>query len=77
MVLFHINKFSYSLMETLHIAESTSKCKQVQSITPSVFPNRNVGYFSIVYFKIHNSAKYCEYFLRRKIIETRLTKSSH
>ena len=58
----------------------------------SVFPNRNIGYFSIAYFheckiciisrlfvcvKIHNSTKYCENFLRRKMIKTSFTRSSH
>ena len=94
MGLFHINKFCYSRMETLHITDSILKCEQVQSITPTpqffrieilnifqLLISTNVKFCiisrSFVCVKIHNSTKYCENFLRRKMIKTRFTRSSH
>ena len=62
------------------------------TLTRYFFTNRNMGYFPIVFFhecKILRDfaiirfrqntqlRKYCMYFLRWKMIETRLTRSSH
>ena len=91
MVFFHIDNFCYLHMETLHITESVSKCKHVYSITLThqflqieiqdivCFHECKILWdFAIICFRQNTQLKkYCTYFLRRKMIETRLTRSSH